>query len=126
MKTNKTLYGVLAFAPLILLIPMMVMMFSMFTEILDHPMRYQNGRMPDSFIGIFLVSMVVGVVGLIGMIMYVIHVTKNKHIPDSSRTMWILVLVLAGTIGMLIYYFTWIRKEDELNSKLPQNQDDWK
>lgn len=126
MKTNKTLYAVLAFAPLILLIPMMLMMFSMFTEILDHPMRYQNGRMPDSFIGIFLVSMVVGVVGLVGMIMYVIHVTKNKHIPDNSRTMWILVLVLAGTIGMLIYYFTWIRKEDELNSKLPQNQDNWK
>lgn len=126
MKTNKTLYAILAFAPLILLIPMMLMMFSMFTEILDHPMRYQNGEMPDSFIGIFLMSMVVGVFGLIGIIMYVIHATKNKHISDSNRTMWILVIVLASTIGMIVYYFNWIRKEDELNANLPQGQDQWR
>jgi hypothetical protein len=126
MKTNKILYAVLAFAPLILVIPMMLMMFSMFAEILDHPMRYQNGELPDSFISIFLISLVVGLLGLIGIIMYVIHATKNKHIPDSSRTMWVLVIVLTSTIGMIVYYFNWIRKEDELNAKLPQGQDQWR
>ncbi|HEX2901507.1 MAG TPA: hypothetical protein VHS96_17460 [Bacteroidia bacterium] len=126
MKTNKTLYAALAFGPLIMILPMMFMMFSMFSEVIDHPSRYNNGDLPDSFTGIMLLSMLVGVVSLIGMIVYVIHVTKNKHIPDNSRTMWILILVLAGTIGMVIYYFSWIRKEDELNAQMPQGQDQWR
>lgn len=117
MKTNKTLYGILAFGPLILLIPVFVLMGMMFAEIFEHPYRYQNDNMPPQFPMMMLASVFVGMIAMVGLIMYIIHITKNRHIPDNSRTMWILLLVFAGTIGMIVYYFTWIRKEDELNAK---------
>lgn len=126
MKTNKTLYGILAFAPLAMLLPMMAMMGVMFAEIFDHPMRYQGDNMPPMFAGIMLFSVFAGMLGLVCLIMFIMHVTKNSHIPDNNRTMWILIIVFAGAIGNIIYYFTWIRKEDELNAKAQQGLDKWK
>jgi hypothetical protein len=126
MNTNKTLYGILAFAPLVLMIPMFFIMFSMFAEIFENPHSYTGNRMPSSFGTMMLFSVFAGVVGLVGMILYLIHATKNPHIPDSSRTMWILILVLAGTIGMIIYFFTWIKKEEEFNARKQQETSPWK
>ena len=120
MKTNKTLYGILAFGPLILLIPVFVLMGTMFAEIFEHPGRYANDQMPPQFPMMMIASMLVGMIAMVGLIMYIIHITKNRHIPDNSRTMWILLLVFAGTIGMIVYYFTWIRKEEELEAKAQQ------
>lgn len=117
MKTNKTLYAILAFGPLAMLIPVFVLMGMMFAEILEHPGRYADDAMPPQFPMMIIVSTIVGLVAMVGLIMYIMHITRNRHIPDNSRTMWILLLVFAGTIGMAVYYFTWIRKEDELNAK---------
>jgi hypothetical protein len=120
MNTNKTLYAALAFGPLVLIFGMFVMMGFMFAEIFDHPGRYQGDSMPPAFGGIMMFSALIGLLSIIGLIVYILHVTKNKHIPEANRTMWILIVALAGAVGMAIYYFTWIRKEDELNAKMDQ------
>lgn len=125
MNTNKTLYGLMAFAPLIMVIPVMVLMFSFMAEVMDHPARYSNGQMPTQFGMMMVFALISGTVGLLCMIMYLMHAIKNPHIPYNSRTMWIILIVLAGTVGMIVYYFTWIRKEDQLNARHGV-QDQWK
>lgn len=120
MNTNKTLYAALAFGPMVLVLGVIVMMGVMFAEIFEHPGRYNDDVMPTGFAGMMVISMLGGLLSLVGLIVYILHVTKNKHIPEANRTMWILIVALAGAIGMIIYYFTWIRKEDELNAKMDQ------
>ncbi|NQY07428.1 MAG: PLDc N-terminal domain-containing protein, partial [Flavobacteriaceae bacterium] len=42
-------------------------------------------------------------VGLL--VYYIIHAVKNQKFDSNQRLMWILILVLAGMIGNIIYYF---------------------
>ncbi|MFM2377070.1 MAG: hypothetical protein RLZZ165_2167 [Bacteroidota bacterium] len=126
MKTNKTLYGILAFAPLAIVLPMMMFLGSMVADVAAHPTLYEGGQLPPSFLGILFLSGIGALVGIISLVMFLIHASKNSHIPDQSRILWVLIIILAGTIGSIIYYFVWIRKEDELNAKAQQVTDPWR
>jgi hypothetical protein len=119
MKTNKLLYGMLAFAPLFMILLMFGMMGMMISELVSNPHAYAGSDPADVpyYGAIMIVAMLTGLLALIGMITYIVHSMNNIHIPQDKRTMWIIVLALFGTIGMLIYFFTWIKKEDQLNAQ---------
>jgi uncharacterized membrane protein (UPF0182 family) len=68
---------------------------------------------------IFAIAAIIGVVSLIFWIMMLVHATSND-IPDKG--VWIAVLVVslvigAGLIGALVYYFVVKRKFDEAHPK---------
>lgn len=121
MKTNKLLYGALALAPLILIVVMFVFMGMMFSAVFSDlgASRYRSEMDMPYYLEMMIVAMVTGVVSLVGMVTYIMHCLNNIHIVQDKRTMWVVILVLAGTIGMVIYFFTWIAKEDQLNAKNP-------
>lgn len=71
------------------------------------------------FILLFEVAIwAVAIAGLIFWIFMIVDVTQRQNWEhESDKTTWILVVVLAGAIGALIYYFTVRKKLGPANKK---------
>lgn len=113
-KTNKTVYGLLAFGPMILIILGIVPLFLIAATV-------DNGRGPDLdrdsglFLIFFMIAMLIvgSILSIVSMIMYIMHIAKNPRIPEDHRIAWILGMVLANGITNIIYFFVYIAKEEE-------------
>ena len=57
------------------------------------------------FILIWLALIVLAILAFIFWILMIIDVAKRKFKNDNDRLVWILVVILAGIIGAIIYYF---------------------
>lgn len=68
-----------------------------------------------SFIWIFLIGiiMIINILGIALWIWMLIDCVKRDFKKENDKILWILVIVLAGWIGALIYYFMIKRKEEE-------------
>ena len=120
MLNNRVLQGFLAIAPIALLILIFISyfaaIFSLFSSIdaieetNQPPMEFLTG------LGVvFLLMFVMVIVSLFSFIYFIIHVTKNPNLEQNNmRLIWILIIVLVGGIGNLIY---WIA---EIESKKPR------
>ena len=45
-------------------------------------------------------------------IFYIINIVKRKGINNNDKTMWIVLVIFTTSIGMLIYYFKFIWKDN--------------
>ena len=61
---------------------------------------------------IWLIAMAVGVFSLIVWILMIVDVAKRDFKKEGDQIMWILIIVLTGIIGALIYYFI-VKKPDK-------------
>lgn len=68
---------------------------------------------------IWALWMAVIVGGLILWIMMLIDVSKREFPKSEDRTLWILVVAIAGFVGAAIYYFSIKRPADKLKSQQP-------
>lgn len=112
MKTNKILYGFLAFGPIGLLVVAIGSLF--LTEMLDIPHRDQMALMPLVMIAMFGG----GILGVVSLVMHILHVQKNPRIPADQRMIWILAIVMANGIASIAYFFMYIVKEGDV---MPQS-----
>lgn len=55
---------------------------------------------------------IAGIIGLIFWIFMLIDAVKRKYKKDDDKIIWILVVVLAGIIGAIIYYFA-VKRENK-------------
>lgn len=120
MKTNKLLYAALAFAPMILVLILFVLIGMMFSQLaydVSGEVYYKNEFEVPYFLPMMVIGGLTGIVSLIGLVMFAIHSQRNTHITGDKRTMWLVILIFLGGIGRIIYYFTWIAKEDQLNAQ---------
>lgn len=120
MLNNRMLQGFLAIAPIALLILIFASyfaaIFSLFSgidaieETNQPPMKFLTG------LGVvFLLLFVMVIVSLFSFIYFIIHVVKNPNLEQNNmRLIWILIILLVGGIGNLIY---WIA---EIESKKPR------
>ncbi len=109
-KTKKFWIGFFTFLPVIGILGYFFFFFSMFWNI-AHVGEMEGSNMDDpslllgNFAIVFL-CMMVAVLSGIGILIYdIVHVVKNKKFTENNRLMWILILVLAGGIGSIIYFF---------------------
>lgn len=58
-------------------------------------------------IGIFIVMAVVGIAATVFWIMMIVHAASH---PIQNKAIWIILMVLTGIIGALVYYFVVKRK----------------
>ena len=108
MKTNKTLYGFLAFGPiglLILGIAIIAMGFLL------------PGSRNEPQVALMIIGIGFAVLGALlsfaTMIMFIIHMSKNKTLEEGMRIGWIVGMVagfvlattFATSIVAIIYYF---------------------
>jgi len=64
------------------------------------------------FFIIWFVFFGLAILGFIFWIFMIIDVAKRKFKKDNDKILWILVIVLAGIIGAVIYYFV-IKRPDK-------------
>lgn len=57
------------------------------------------------FFLIWFAIMALGVLGLIFWIFMIVDVVKREFKQENDKLLWILVVVLTGLIGAVIYYF---------------------
>lgn len=134
MTSQKRFWmGFWAFAPLVALIPyfitIFVMMFGMFSKIPMSPGSPPPDpeEMMGNFMGIWAsvagFAFILTILNIASMVIYLIHVVKDQR-PDAAnnRTMWILLIVLLGTIGRIVYYFARVRTDVGPAQPLPPFQ----
>jgi hypothetical protein len=113
-KTNKTVYGLLAFGPILFIVLAIVPIFLIIAA--DEGGRSTNlDRDSGLFLVFFMIAMLIvgSILSLVSMIMYIMHIAKNPRIPEDHRIAWILGMVLANGITNIIYFFVYIAKEEE-------------
>lgn len=113
MNTNKTLYGIMAFAPLAL----MLLGFVLFIAAMVSSGMLNDGPAPDEsvifLLGFFGLTGVGALLGIVSMIMYIVHISKNPAIPEDQRILWILGIVFFNGIVNIVYFFLYITKEGD-------------
>jgi hypothetical protein len=72
------------------------------------------------WVGMFLVM----IGGMILWILMIIDIAKRDFAKSDDRTMWILIVVLAGFVGAIVYYFVVVRGDN--NSKLKTHNSKFK
>lgn len=112
MKTNKSLYAVMAFAPLVVIVLGVLVFLAAIPELA----ALQRNRLPDEdTIGVLTSAILLvgvgGLLSLVSMILFIIHANKNPKIPEKERVFWIIGFFLANGILQIAYYFLFITKE---------------
>ena len=67
-----------------------------------------------SFLAAFLPLFLIGVLFFIFWIIMIVDAAKRKFAESNDKIVWILVLVLVGWIGALVYYFVVYRRHKSL------------
>jgi hypothetical protein len=109
-RTTKILLGIANVLPLVL-VAMFVSSFLMMPHGLD------VNPNPDVFIfslGLsFLSIALASTIGLGLFIYYLVHILKNPRLDANTRLMWVLIVLLAGFVGNIVYWFFQIWREDD-------------
>ena len=61
-------------------------------------------------LGLMLIFLVLGILFFVFWLFMLIDCAKRKFRNDTDKVVWILVIVLIGVIGALVYYFAVKRK----------------
>lgn len=117
-RNQKIVLGVLTFSPILLLIFYFIAIFSTVFGVISAAESGQGS--PENFM-VSLVS-AFGIIGLMLlitfglMIYYLIHITKNPRIEGNMQVVWILLIVFAGLVGNMVYWFVhiWNTPQDDL------------
>jgi hypothetical protein len=120
VNTNKTLYAIVAFAPIVMIVVCFVLMGLMISHSasdVQAGITYRNELNVPYFVPMIVVGVLTMIAAIIGLILFAIHSQGNTLISGDKRVMWLAILLFTGIIGRLIYYFVWIAKEDQLNPK---------
>lgn len=60
-----------------------------------------------------LAIVLASVIGIAVFVYYLIHILNNHRLDAGQRLMWALVVLLAGTIGCLLYWLFQIWREED-------------
>jgi hypothetical protein len=115
-KNKKIWIGILTFLPIAFLLLYFLNLIILFTGIfssarvgeeLDPSMMFGN------FAVMFFLIFVAVVVSIGLMIFYIMQITNNKKFDSNQRLMWILIIVFAGLIGFIVYWYMYIWKDED-------------
>lgn len=120
-KTNKTLYGLMAFLPLGLSIVGVILMFPILMMAEPGSRAISEETAIVSIFAIVGLIMIAAVLSVMSLIMYIIHIGKNPRVPQDQRILWILGMVFVNGIVQIVYYFVYIAKEDEIDRQNEAN-----
>lgn len=71
------------------------------------------------FGGLFVVMIIAALIGLAGTIFWILMIIHAATKPIENRALWIIVMVFAGAVGALIYYFVVKREFDKQSNSTP-------
>jgi hypothetical protein len=77
---------------------------------MDAAAQQQMAAFAPLMIGMILIIVVLAVLCFALWIWMIIDCAKKKKFENGDNVMWILLLVLTGPIGMILYYFMEVRR----------------
>ena len=107
-KSTKIWLGILTFLPMFLIF---AYIFYIFTSFIPTAIRLENSHQEVPIelfqsISVMILFIVLAVIIKMGiMIYYIVHASNNAKNENNTKIMWIVLLVLVGTISSIVYYF---------------------
>ena len=107
-KFTKIWLGILTFLPMFLIF---AYIFYIFTTFIPTAIRLEGSHqeVPMEFfqsISVMILFIVLAIIIKMGiMIYYIVHASNNPKNENNTKIMWIVLLVLVGTISSIVYYF---------------------
>ena len=107
-KSTKIWLGILTFLPMFLIF---AYIFYIFTAFIPTAIRLEDSHQEvpvELFqsISVMILFIVLAVIIKMGiMIYYIVHASNNPKNENNTKIMWIVLLVLVGTISSIVYYF---------------------
>lgn len=105
-NSQKTIYGILAFVPIVMGILITIQVLSTISEFVPesiydkpNPKHVFETMLPLITLGIFA-----GLISLSSLIVYIVHAVNNKGIESGERIMWILLFIFINGISEPIYF----------------------
>jgi hypothetical protein len=106
-SNNKTLFGILAFGPIVLIIiGFLGIIGAAMSEI-----GQRNSEPPMIFWAFLGLILIASVLSLISLIMFIIHISRNTQLDDGARIGWIIGMVFAHGIVAIVYFFMYVAKD---------------
>jgi hypothetical protein len=118
MRTNKTLYGLLAFGTLLFNIIGGIIVAIIFAANPYGFVRMGNRHDVPDLIWLLLTYFAVYlIVGIFSIVMYLIHSNRSPLVAEKNKVLWVVMIILGGSIARIAYFFMYIlNEEDELQS----------
>jgi NADH:ubiquinone oxidoreductase subunit 6 (subunit J) len=107
-KSTKIWLGILTFLPMFLIF---AYIFYIFTAFIPTAMRLEDSHQEVPMelfqsISVMILFIVLAIIIKMGiMIYYIVHASNNPKNENNTKIMWIVLLVLVGTISSIVYYF---------------------
>ena len=123
-KSTKIWLGILTFLPMLfVLIYIVGFILVLVTQI--PLLEREPNELPitfiTSFFGVFIFLFFAIFTHLGVMIYYIIHTSSNENNDSTKKIMWILLLVFAGGIANILYYFLEIYPKNDSKLNIPKN-----
>lgn len=124
-KSTKIWLGILTFLPMFLIF---AYIFHIFTALIPTAIRLENSHQEVPIelfqsISVMILFIALAIIIRMGiMIYYIVHASNNPKNENNTKIMWIVLLVLVGTISSIVYYFLEILpSKDNSNQSLGYN-----
>ncbi len=124
-KSTKIWLGILTFLPMFLIF---AYIFHIFTAFIPTAIRLENSHQEVPIelfqsISVMILFIALAIIIKMGiMIYYIVHASNNPKNENNTRIMWIVLLVLVGTISSIVYYFLEILpSKDNSNQSIGYN-----
>lgn len=124
-KSTKIWLGILTFLPMFLIF---AYIFHIFTAFIPTAIRLENSHQEVPIelfqsISVMILFIALAIIIRMGiMIYYIVHASNNPKNENNTKIMWIVLLVLVGTISSIVYYFLEILpSKDNSNQSIGYN-----
>ncbi|MDX5586221.1 MAG: PLDc N-terminal domain-containing protein [Aureibaculum sp.] len=124
-KSTKIWLGILTFLPMFLIF---AYIFHIFTAFIPTAIRLENSHQEVPIelfqsISVMILFIALAIIIRMGiMIYYIVHASNNPKNENNTKVMWIVLLVLVGTISSIVYYFLEILpSKDNSNQSIGYN-----
>jgi len=114
-SSTKFLLGILTFLPLILILTYILFIF---TNFIPTAIRLENSNQDFPLelfksLSVMIFIIIIALIFKLGiMVYYIVHASNNPKNETNTKIMWIVLLVLVGTVSSIVYYFIEILPSD--------------
>lgn len=119
-NSTKVILGILTFLPMLLVL---TYVFYIFMAFIPTAIQLENSHQEvpvelfrSLSVMIFLIVLAL-IIKLGIMIYYIVHASNNPKNENNTKIMWIVLLVLVGSISSIVYYFIEILPSKDLSDK---------
>ena len=114
-RSTKGLLGLLSFLPILLLIALFVMVFSLIPRFIEWD-KFEPEPMEvfSTFGPLFIVGIIMGILSLGLLIFFIMQLLRHKSMDGVEKVVWILVFIFVGVIGYPIYWYMRIWNDERV------------